>query len=109
MRDKQDTLYAEFAGSVPNVTPEWVWPGILAVAEFARIQATGNRPNSGEFGYPASCQEFQPGPEDSSLRGLLHERHDRARIDAAELIRDYLDCPERTAEAERHVRQVMLE
>jgi hypothetical protein len=51
----------------------------------------------------------QPGPESSSLRGLLHERSIRAHVDAAELIRDYPDCPERTTEAERHVRQVMLE
>lgn len=51
----------------------------------------------------------QPQPADDSLRRLLHEHHVQARVDAAELIRDYPDCPERTAEAEQHVRQIMLE
>lgn len=51
----------------------------------------------------------QPRPATESLRELLHERHVQCRVDAAELIRDYPDCPERTAEAEQHVRQVMLE
>jgi hypothetical protein len=51
----------------------------------------------------------QPRAENHSLRGLLREQHVRARIEAAELIRDYPDSPERVAEAERQVRQVMLE
>ena len=46
----------------PSISPPRVWPEILAVAEFARIQATGNRPNSGEFGYLASCREILPHP-----------------------------------------------
>ena len=51
----------------------------------------------------------QPRPANESLRGLLHQRHAQARVDAAELIRDFPDCPERTAEAERFVREAMLE
>jgi hypothetical protein len=51
----------------------------------------------------------QPRPANDSLGGLLHERHVQARISTAELIRDYSDCPERTAEAERFVREAMLE
>jgi hypothetical protein len=58
-------------------------------------------------GMAESSNVLRPGND--SLRGLLHERHVQARVDAAELIRDYPDCLERTAEAERHVRQVMLE
>ncbi len=44
-----------------------------------------------------------------SLRGLLHGRHVQARLDDAELIRNYQDSPERTAEAERFVRATTLE
>ena len=51
----------------------------------------------------------QPRPANESLRGLLHQRHLQARIDSAELIRDFPDGPERTAEAERFVREAMLE
>ena len=50
-----------------------------------------------------------PQPENDSLRALLHERHVQARVDAAELIRDFSDCAERTVEAERFVREAMLE
>src|SRR5437879_3649375 len=37
--------------------PTRVRPRILAVAEFARIQTTGKRLNSGESSYAGSCQE----------------------------------------------------
>ena len=42
----------------PTLEMSQKWPEILEVAEFARIQATGNCPNSGEFAYLASCQEI---------------------------------------------------
>ena len=48
-------------------------------------------------------------PESSPLRSLLRDRHVQHFLADAEFIRDYLDGPDRTAEAERHVRQAMLE
>ena len=51
----------------------------------------------------------QPRPANESLRGLLHERHVQARVGSAELIRDFPDCPDRTTEADRFVRETMLE
>lgn len=47
-------------------------------------------------------------PPAGPLRSLLRDRQVQERVATAELIRDYPDCPERTTEAERHVRQVML-
>ena len=48
-------------------------------------------------------------PTSSPLRSLLRDRHVQHFLAAAEFIRDYPDCPDRTAEAERYVRQAMLD
>ena len=47
--------------------------------------------------------------ESNSLRNLLRSRRAKARIEHAELIRDYPECPERTSEAEQFIRETMLE
>lgn len=45
----------------------------------------------------------------SPLRSLLRDRHVQHLLADAELLRDHPDCLDRTAEAERLVRQAMLE
>lgn len=51
----------------------------------------------------------QPPPESSSLRSRLRERRVLGLLADAEFIRDHPDSPERTAEAERFVRETMLQ
>ncbi len=51
----------------------------------------------------------QPPAATSPLRALLRERRVQAYVANAECIRDYPDCPERTVEAERLIREIMVE
>ncbi len=64
--------------------------------------------NSGVSSIIVESPSPQP-PTISPLRSLLRDRHAQHFLADAELIRDYPDGPDRTAEAERHVRQAMLD
>lgn len=48
-------------------------------------------------------------PSPRPLRAILRERRIQSFVATAEFIRDYPDCPERMAEAERFIREIMIE